>query len=177
MLPPTDRWGNSARVWNTIPMSRVCGARSVMSSPSRKTPPSVGVSRPALIRRSVVFPQPEGPRNEISLPAGSSRSTPATAVTSPKRLTRPWSFSPPRASTPSPSPGLGQDHLGPLLVDPVLPDVVHLVLRPERHLAPRPTPRHVLLVGEVHRLLLGRRRGAEGARELGTTPTAKKETM
>ena len=33
-----------------------------MSVPSSRTCPSVGSSKPAIIRRSVVLPQPEGPR-------------------------------------------------------------------------------------------------------------------
>src|SRR3972149_5392994 len=162
MLPATERCGNSASVWKTIPMSRVCGACSVMSSPSSSTRPSVGCSRPAIIRRSVVFPQPDGPRNEMSLPGGSSRSTPATAVTSPKRLIRPWSLRPPRACTAS----SGKDHLRPLLVDPVLPLVVHLVFGPKRHFRTGATDRVVLLGGEVHRVPLRRRCRPECARQL-----------
>src|SRR3990170_1190023 len=168
MFPATERWGNKASVWKTIPMSRRCGGRSVMSSSSRKTRPSVGRSRPAIIRRSVVLPQPDGPRKEISFPAGNSRSTPATATTSPKRFTSPWSLRPPRAGTVAVGrSALGEDHLRPLLVDPVLPLVVHLVLRTERDLRPRSADGVVLLLGEVHRLLLGRRGRAEGPCQLG----------
>src|SRR5579883_1057202 len=53
-------------------------------------PPSVISSRPAIERRMVDFPQPDGPtrtRNSLSL---TSMVTSLTAVTSPKRLIR-WS--------------------------------------------------------------------------------------
>src|SRR6476620_10101725 len=57
-----------------------------MSVPSRRISPEVGCSKPAIIRRVVVFPQPEGPRSEKNSPAGMWRSMPATAVTSSKCL-------------------------------------------------------------------------------------------
>src|SRR5688572_10023572 len=172
MLPATLRWGKRARLWNTIPMSRVYAGRSVTSSSSRKTRPSVGRSSPAIIRSIVVLPHPDGPRNEISLPGGSSRSTPATAVTSSNRLTSPSSRRPPRASMArllmeSPrSPALGEDQLGPVLVDPVLQLVVHLVLRLQRDLGTGAGDRLVLLVAHRHRVPLRRRDRPEGEREL-----------
>src|SRR3990170_4750306 len=49
--------------------------------------PSVGCSNPAIRRREVVLPEPEGPSIEKNSPSRTSRSTPSTAVTSPKRLT------------------------------------------------------------------------------------------
>src|ERR687891_1134263 len=163
MFPATERCGNSASVWKTIPMSRRCGGRSVMSARSRWTRPSVGFSSPAIIRSIVVLPHPDGPRNEISLPGGSSRSTPATASTSPKCLTSPSSFSPLRAST---SRSLREHHLRPLLVDEVLELVVDLVLWTERSVGTGTTDRLVLLLGEVHRFLPRGRCGAERSRQL-----------
>src|SRR5918999_3064591 len=171
MFPATFRWGNRARVWNTMPMSRVCGDSSVMSSPSRNTRPSVGGSSPAISRSSVVFPQPEGPRNEISFAGGRWRSMPATAWTSPNRLTSPWSR---RAPRPSPSwlirgtlGGLGDDHLRPLLVDPVLQLVVDPVLGTEGGLGTRAAHGLVLLGREVHGLLHCHRRCPQRPGQLG----------
>src|SRR5918999_70513 len=144
-------------------MSRVYAGRSVMSSSSTKMRPSVGRSSPAIIRSIVVLPQPDGPRNEISLPGGSSRSTPATAVTSSNRFTSPSSRRPPRTSTVT---VLGEDQLGPVLVDPVLQLVVHLVLRLQRDLGTRAGDRLVLLVAHRHRVPLRRGDRPEGEGEL-----------
>src|SRR5688572_16656275 len=172
MLPATLRWGKRARLWNTIPMSRVYAGRSVTSSSSRKTRPSVGRSSPAIIRSMVVLPHPDGPRNEISLPGGSSRSTPSTAVTSSNRLTSPSSLRPPRSFTEPRIDGvtcrraLREDQLGPVLVDPVLPLVVHLVLGTQSHLWTRPRDDLVFLVAHVERLSLRRRDRAESEGEL-----------
>src|SRR4051812_46520857 len=46
--------------------------------------PAVGVMKPAIMRSVVVFPQPEGPSRETSLPSRSERFSPSTAVKSPK---------------------------------------------------------------------------------------------
>ena len=51
--------------------------------------PAVGFSNPAIIRRHVVLPEPDGPSMEKNSPSRTSRSTPSTAATSPKRLTTP----------------------------------------------------------------------------------------
>src|SRR5918996_3835722 len=168
MFPATFRCGNSARLWKTMPMSRVYAGRSVMSSPSRRMRPSVGRSSPAIIRSIVVLPHPDGPRKEISFPGGSSRSTPSTAITSSNRLTSPSSLSPPRASTFAPvDRSLGKDQLGPVLVDPVFPLVVHLVLRAERCFGTGPRDDLVVLVAHVERLSFRRRDRPERQGELG----------
>ena len=62
------------------------GAKSVTSAPSRNTLPLVAVSKPAIIRRTVVLPEPDGPSIEKNSPLGISRSRFETAVTSPKLL-------------------------------------------------------------------------------------------
>ena len=67
--------------------SRSYGARRETSSPPSSTLPEVGASNPAIIRRQVVFPDPEGPSIEKNSPSRTSRSTPSTATTSPNRLT------------------------------------------------------------------------------------------
>jgi hypothetical protein len=48
--------------------------------------PLVAVSKPAIIRRTVVLPEPDGPSIEKNSPLGISRSRFETAVTSPKLL-------------------------------------------------------------------------------------------
>src|SRR3954471_20918989 len=52
--------------------------------------PSSGYSRPAMIRSSVVLPEPEGPRSAVSLPLLTERLTSASAVYCPKVLRRLW---------------------------------------------------------------------------------------
>ena len=50
------------------------------------TSPSVGCSNPAISRREVVLPQPDGPRKEWNEPRGMAKDTASTAATSPNRL-------------------------------------------------------------------------------------------
>src|SRR6185312_10263321 len=59
-----------------------------MSVPSSRILPSVGCSKPAIIRSVVVLPHPDGPSIEKNSPLGMSTLIPATAATSPKRLTK-----------------------------------------------------------------------------------------
>lgn len=61
-----------------------------MSLPSNKMRPESGFSKPAAMRRSVVFPQPDGPNRENVIPWVISRETSSTAVNEPKRLVT-WS--------------------------------------------------------------------------------------
>ena len=49
--------------------------------------PAVGSPKPAIMRRSVVLPQPDGPRMEKKVPGGICSETPATAVKLPKIFT------------------------------------------------------------------------------------------
>ena len=51
-------------------MSRSFGGKSLMTWPSSVTCPDVIVSRPAIIRSAVVFPQPDGPTNTTNSPRG-----------------------------------------------------------------------------------------------------------
>src|SRR5574342_400876 len=62
---------------------RLLGGRPVIRSSPMKTSPAVGVSNPAIIRRTVVFPHPDGPRRVTRLPSLTSRDTPSTATTGP----------------------------------------------------------------------------------------------
>ena len=59
---------------------RLCGGTRETSTPSSRIAPSVGVSNPAIIRRVVVLPQPEGPSIEKNSPAPIEKSASATAM-------------------------------------------------------------------------------------------------
>ena len=71
--------------------SRSNGARRVTSRPWRRIRPSVGSSKPAIIRSVVVLPEPDGPSIEKNSPSRTSRSMPSTAATSPNRFVTPSS--------------------------------------------------------------------------------------
>src|ERR1700719_1766909 len=62
----------------------------VTSVPSSSTFPAVGCSKPAISRKVVVFPQPDGPSSEKNSPLATVRSMVSTA-TSAKRLVSPTS--------------------------------------------------------------------------------------
>src|SRR5579863_3119294 len=66
----------------------------VTGLPSIATSPVVGSSKPAMMRSSVDFPQPEAPIMQTNSPFGMARSTGASASTSSsptaKRLVTPW---------------------------------------------------------------------------------------
>src|SRR4051794_12153357 len=57
------------------------GGWFVTSTPWRRTRPDVGSSNPAIIRRVVVLPEPDGPSIEKNSPSRTSRSIPSTATT------------------------------------------------------------------------------------------------
>src|SRR6188474_1902686 len=60
-----------------------------MSLSPRAMAPAVGVSRPAIIRRVVVLPQPDGPSSAKNDPDGTVRSRSSTATNEPNRLVTP----------------------------------------------------------------------------------------
>src|ERR1017187_5821697 len=64
---------------------RRAGGRLVTSRPPISTRPALAVSRPAMMRRQVVLPHPDGPSNTVKLPALTSSDTPSSAVTPPHR--------------------------------------------------------------------------------------------
>src|SRR6202035_3214253 len=64
-------------------MRRSRGASPVTTLPPIRTSPRVGSSSPAIMRRRVVFPEPEGPRKTMNSPSFVSRSTSLTAPSSP----------------------------------------------------------------------------------------------
>src|SRR3982751_427339 len=67
-------------------MLRSCGSSPVTSRPSKTIEPSLRGSRPAMQASAVLLPQPEGPRKVTNSPSLMRRSSPLTAVNSPKRL-------------------------------------------------------------------------------------------
>ena len=59
------------------------GATPVTSQSSMRMPPAGGVSSPAIIRRVVDLPQPEGPRRTTSLPEPVAKVARSTALAVP----------------------------------------------------------------------------------------------
>src|ERR1041384_808458 len=64
-------------------VGRLLGGVNAMSSPPMMIWPEVGVSRPEIMRRSVVLPQPDGPRSAKNSFGAMSKDTSSTAVTPP----------------------------------------------------------------------------------------------
>ena len=87
MFSNTVMCGKRARSWNTIPSPRSPGSSSFTTSSPMTISPEVGVSRPEIMLRVVVFPQPDGPTMMRNSPSSIRRFTPATATTDPKCLT------------------------------------------------------------------------------------------
>src|SRR4029079_2261389 len=104
-----------------------------MSWPPSWRGPEVGVSRPATIRKVVVFPQPEGPRSAKKEPLGTSRSRRSTGVKAPNSLVNSRSSRPPVGV--SPSDGLAVSVSARCDIGPV-PFVGDLLLVVQRHEAP-----------------------------------------
>src|SRR5215213_10883857 len=69
-----------------MPMLRLLGESRETSWLPKYTAPEVCVSRPAMIRISVVLPQPEGPRRQVTCPLGKVNETSSTACSDPKLL-------------------------------------------------------------------------------------------
>src|SRR3954454_1491919 len=67
-------------------MSRRSGGSSFMRRPAMTMSPDVARSRPAIMRKVVVLPHPEGPRRHTTSPAATERSTSFTATKAPKCL-------------------------------------------------------------------------------------------
>src|SRR5581483_8638670 len=70
-------------------MSRSFGARSSTTLPPIRIEPPVAVSRPAISRRRVDFPQPDGPTSTMNSPSSMVRSMPWRTFTVPKDLRTP----------------------------------------------------------------------------------------
>ena len=54
-----------------------------MSCPDTRTTPAFGTVKPAMMRRIVVLPEPEGPSRAWNSPAGTSRLTSVSTGVSP----------------------------------------------------------------------------------------------
>jgi len=63
--------------------SRSNGGTRVTSAPASSTCPSSGCSKPAITRKVVVFPEPDGPSIVKNSPSAMSRSSRSIATTSP----------------------------------------------------------------------------------------------
>jgi hypothetical protein len=68
-------------------MSRSFGGTSLTTSPSTEISPALISSSPAIIRKVVDLPQPDGPTSTTNSLSAMSRSMPQTASVSSKRLT------------------------------------------------------------------------------------------
>ena len=84
MFSHTGISGNSASDWKIIAVGRWFGPRPLMSRPPIAMRPSVGWRKPAIMRRIVVLPQPDGPRIEKNSPASTANDTSPTARVAPK---------------------------------------------------------------------------------------------
>ena len=69
-------------------MSRSFGGTLLTTRPAIAISPEVIVSSPAIMASSVDFPQPDGPTSTMNSPGSTSRSTPFSTSTVPKRLLR-----------------------------------------------------------------------------------------
>ncbi len=66
-------------------MSRRPAGTASSGAPSRRRVPAVALSRPATMRRSVVLPQPEGPRSVRTRPLDARKETPSRARAPPSK--------------------------------------------------------------------------------------------
>src|SRR5262245_39499385 len=69
-------------------MSRSEARLKATSSPPSRMRPEVGNSRPAIMRKVVVLPQPEGPSRQKKEPSGMVKLSSFTAMKSPKAFFR-----------------------------------------------------------------------------------------
>ena len=72
--------GKSAYLWNTVLIGRLFAGIFVISSPFNRISPLVGISKPAIMRSVVVFPQPDGPKKVTNSPLPTSRLKSSTAA-------------------------------------------------------------------------------------------------
>src|SRR6185369_5237377 len=69
-------------------MSRCAARLKVTSSPPSRISPAVGSSSPAIMRKVVVLPQPDGPSMTKKAPSATLKLEPLTAVKAPKVFCR-----------------------------------------------------------------------------------------
>ena len=70
--------GYSAYDWNTIAMSRSIAGTSLTTRPSMLISPPVIDSSPAIIRKVVDLPQPDGPSSTMNSPSATVNETSST---------------------------------------------------------------------------------------------------
>ena len=91
-LAATSRCGKSAPCWKTMPILRRSGSTHSPSSatvrPPMRTRPASGRSKPAIMRSSVVLPEPLGPSSATIWPWSTRREAPSTALRAPKERCR-----------------------------------------------------------------------------------------
>ncbi|MCY1376840.1 hypothetical protein D9M69_643610 [compost metagenome] len=83
MFSPTLIMGNRARCWNTMFTGRRLGGTPSMDAPLMRRSPLSGAMKPAIMRSSVVLPQPEGPRMEKNEPQRTLKLKACTAANAP----------------------------------------------------------------------------------------------
>src|SRR4051812_1832252 len=66
-------------------MFRSCGSTSFTTWPPIRTSPLVGDSRPAVMRNTVVFPEPDGPTSTTNSPSSITSSKASTAIVPPAK--------------------------------------------------------------------------------------------
>src|SRR5262252_8870548 len=71
-----------------MPRLRSRGSRSLTMRPSMRISPEVGSSKPAIMRRVVVLPHPDGPTNTTNSPSSITKFRFLTASTAPNDLLR-----------------------------------------------------------------------------------------
>ena len=75
-----DQWERTPEgVWKTVLPGRRFGGVATTSTPSMNTWPEEGSSKPPMMRKSVVLPQPDGPRREKNSPFSMVRLTSSRA--------------------------------------------------------------------------------------------------
>src|SRR5262249_11137954 len=74
-----------------MPSPRFAGFTASRSRPSRRIAPPLGSTKPAIICKVVVLPQPDGPSRETNSPFSTPSERPSTAVCVPNVLVSPSS--------------------------------------------------------------------------------------
>ena len=69
-----------------MPVERKWGGTAVTGLPSMRISPELGLSKPAIMLRTVVLPQPLGPSRVRTSPRRMASSSSCTASTAPKLL-------------------------------------------------------------------------------------------
>ena len=71
-------WGKSPRSWKIVLQGRLFGGSSVTSSLPKRMRPEVGGTKPPIICRIVLLPEPDGPSSVTKEPPAISSDTSET---------------------------------------------------------------------------------------------------